>query len=279
LKRACGRPAKNEGKRKPRFSLAAVEKGQDGLFRQLSRREICMNPKRQTFGERLQDVIDKHAGGVVRRFAQAIGVNHQAVHNWITEQSLPGSKALVSLWNVYRVDPLWLLTGTQSIQGAVVLRVSSPAEEADLESEMERDQYVPVPLLADTAAAKSPHEAAAEDIEDFVVVRAAWATRPERLTCARVKGNQLAPMLPAGSLVAIDHGYREADKLHGKLVAFRHGAGVAVRWCHSRAGDAVLGLTGEPPTRQRGDALLFTGEAAASCVVGRIVWWWAEPPK
>ncbi|MDP8224092.1 MAG: S24 family peptidase [Candidatus Lernaella stagnicola] len=237
--------------------------------------------RQKSFGQRLHDVIQTHAGGVVRRFAQAIGVNHQAVHNWLSEESLPNAKALVSLWNVYRVDPLWLLTGEQSIHGPVVLRVA-PASEAyaqtedALEGDLERERFVPIPLLSKEKAAGTPREISANDIEDFVVIHTDWAPRPEMLTCVRVEDDAMQPVLAKGSIVAVDHGKRDPKRLNGKLCAFRVPGGVAVRWCHFRDIDYVVGYPENRAAIKRGAMVISTGEEAADCLVGQVVWWWGR---
>ncbi len=242
--------------------------------------------RKKTFGQRLQETIDNHAGGVVRRFALALGVNHQAVHNWLAEDSLPNAKALVSLWNVYRVDPLWLLTGEQSIHGPVVLRVAVPTQAegddalaANLNGELERERFVPVPLLSGKKAGVSPREVSARDIEDFVVIHTDWVPRPEMITCVRIADDAMAPILTKDSIVAIDHGKRDPKKLNGKLAAFRVDGGVTVKWCQYRNGELIVGYPENREAVKRGGLIVCQGEKAADCLVGQIVWWWGRPSK
>lgn len=232
-------------------------------------------PPRKSFAERLQSVIDRHAGGVVRRFAQAIGVNHQAVHNWQAETSLPGAKALVALWNVYRVDPLWLLTGEQRIAGSVVLQVAPPVTDGD---EIEPERFVTLPVLAPDRAARRPPEVTGRDIADYAVVYADWAPQPEQITCVRAPDDQLAPVIPKGSIAAIDHRQRDPKKLHGKIVALRKNGGVTLARCHVAAPDLVLGLP-ENPARRGARTITLRDDQIAADLIGRVVWWLAAPGK
>lgn len=238
-----------------------------------------MPKKKKSFTERLQELIDRHAGGVVRRFATAVGVHHQTVHNWLDGEKQPNAKALVAIWNVYRIDPLWLLTGEQRIRGPVLLQVTAPrasdaaAGENDLlEESVAGDRFIAAPLLSGPNAARSPHEIRAEDIEDFAVVYADWAPQPEMITAARLEDDAMAPILNPGSVVAIDHSRNQPHKLDGRLVAFRQGGGVAIRWCKFVAPDLVLGL----PENHRGVTLVFRGEKAKDCLVGGVAWWWGR---
>jgi len=238
-----------------------------------------MPKKKKSFTERLQELIDRHAGGVVRRFATAVGVHHQTVHNWLDGEKQPNAKALIAIWNVYRIDPLWLLTGEQRIRGPVVLQVASPqpsgaTEGADdlLEETLAEDRFIAAPLLAGPNAARSPREIRAQDIEDFAVVYAAWAPQPEMITAARLEDDAMTPILNRGSVVAVDHGRNQPQKLDGQMAAFRQGGGVAIRWCKFVAPDLVLGM----PENHQGSTLVFRGEKAKDCLVGRVAWWWGR---
>jgi transcriptional regulator with XRE-family HTH domain len=240
---------------------------------------------RQTLAERLAGLIDKHAGGVVRRFAQAIGVNHQAVHNWLAGERQPNAKALVAIWQVYRVDPLWLLTGAPSIQAPVVLRVAPPrvgkadrqATAEALETELERERFMAVPLLTEKRVAAHPREVRPPDIEDFVAVHADWLPTPEMTTCVRVPDDAMAPILSAGAIVAVDHGQREAKRLDGAMAAFRVGEAVAIRWCRLAAPDLLLGLPENRAGSDRAGVLIYHGHDIADALLGRVVGWWGRP--
>jgi phage repressor protein C with HTH and peptisase S24 domain len=230
-----------------------------------------------TFPARLADLIESRAGGVVRRFAQAIGVNHQAVHNWLDGARQPGAKALTAIWRVYRVDPLWLLTGEAGVQGPVVLRVAAPARgraKPDLgrfAAELEDERFVALPLAAAGAAGASPRDLRPQDIADYVVARADWLPHPETVTCVRVVDDAMAPRLPRGAIVAIDHAERDAQKLDGRLVAMRHGGAVAIRICRLAEPGLVIGLT----ENAAAPAMVFPAAATRDGIVGAVVGWWA----
>jgi phage repressor protein C with HTH and peptisase S24 domain len=211
-----------------------------------------------------------------------VGVNHQAVHNWLEGTRQPGAKALTAIWRVYRVDPLWLLTGETGVQGPVVLRVSPPSVPKPalthaaefLDNEVERDRFVSVPLLSDAIAAGSPREIRPQDIEDFAIIYADWLPAPEMVTCVRISGESMAPILTEGSIVAIDHSQRDARKLDGKMVAFRQDGGASVKWCKHHSPELVMGLPENKETMDSGGLLVFQGDEVNECIVGRVVWWW-----
>lgn len=244
-----------------------------------------MNPETGNFPARLQEEIDRQAGGVVRRFAREINVNQQAVHNWLAGERLPGAKALAAMWDTYRIDPLWLLTGERRGHGPVTLRIAPPAVPpgarrqtgAFLAEEIGRDRFVSVPLLADRIAAGRPREVSPADIEDFAIIYADWLPHPDEVTCVRVAGDSMSPILTDGAIVAIDHRQRDPRALNGKMVAFRQDGGASVKWCRYVSPDLVMGLPENKETMESGGLLVFKNEDVNDCLVGRVVWWWGLP--
>ncbi len=240
--------------------------------------------KQKVIADRLQAAIERHSSGVVRAFAQAINANPQAVHNWLQGRSLPGAAALLAMWRVYRIDPLWLLAGEQPARGTLTLGVAAPAVPPTgrrkagelVGEEIRRDRFVTVPLLADAIAGGSPREVRVEDIEDYAVIHADWCPHPERVTCLRVQGDSMAPILTAGSIVAVDHGQRDPRRLDGQMVAFRQGNGASVKWCRVVSRNLVMGLPENKASLAADTLLLFRDDEVDDCVVGRILWWWGR---
>jgi phage repressor protein C with HTH and peptisase S24 domain len=241
--------------------------------------------KPQSTSDRLQAVIERHAGGVVRRFAQAIAANQQTVHHWLQGRALPGAAALIAMWKAFRIDPLWLLTGQQRVRGPVTLDVTPPAapvtgrrKAADfLQEEIRRDRFVTVPLLADAIAGGRPREIRIEDVEDYAVIHADWCPHPEQVTCVRMRGDSMSPILADGSIIAIDHSRRDPLALDGKMVAFRQGNGASVKWCKVVSRNFVMGLPENKESIAEDTLLLFRDDEVDDCVIGRILWWWGRP--
>ena len=264
-----------------------------------------------TFSDRLKNEIERHAGGVVRTFARAIGSNHQAVHNWLNEERWPSASALMQMWHVYKIDPLWLLTGEKQKRGPVHLGVSPPPtpangrEAADREvadfvaeeirrdhwlpafaltsgaadfvaEEIRRDRFVTVPLLADAIAGGRPRAIKTTDIEDYVVIHADWCPNPEETTCVRVRGDSMSPILTEGSIVAIDHHRVDPAALDGKMAAFRQGDGASIKWCKVVSNELVMGLPENKEFTTEDDLLMFRGKEVDNCVIGAVLWWWGR---
>jgi len=241
--------------------------------------------KNKGFAERLRMMIDRHSEGVVRRFAADIQTNHQAVFNWLAGERLPGAKSLEAMWTTFGIDPLWLLTGEHRTRGPVTLGVAAPQVPAQAKKEnaafvaeeVRRDRFVTVPLLADAIAGGSPRRVNADDIEDYALIHADWCPHPEHVTCVRVRGDSMSPILTDGSIVAIDHGRRNPKQLDGKMVAFRQGDGASVKWCKVVSKDLVMGLPENKDSLAADSLLLFQGDDIDDCIIGCVLWWWGRP--
>ena len=199
-----------------------------------------------------------------------------AVHNWLEGARQPGAKALTAIWRVYRVDPLWLLTGEAGVQGPVVLRVAAPvrgrgkAELGRFAAELEDERFIALPLAAAAAAAASPRELRPQDIADYMVARADWLSLPETVTCLRVIDDAMAPRLPLGAIVAVTMpNATPANSTAGWSPCGTAGA-VVIRICRLAEPGLVIGLS----ENAAAPAIVFQASAARDYIIGVVAWWW-----
>ena len=150
------------------------------------------------------------------------------------------------------------------------LRLIAPAQWADRFRALEGlDHYVPIPLLKDAAAAGSPREISEADIDGYALIHYAWCPNPSNLTCVRVRGDSMAPILHDDAIVAIDHTQRDPLLLHQKMVAARHEGGVTIKWLE-RLPDATLRLV--PENKHHPTTPL--PRTPDNPVIGLVAWWW-----
>jgi transcriptional regulator with XRE-family HTH domain len=135
------------------------------------------------------------------------------------------------------------------------------------------ENYIPIPVLADRAAARSPAEIKEDDIAGYVVIHKGWCRKAEDCTCARVIDDSMDPILKNGSIVAIDHGQKKPGDLDGKMVAFRRGESLTIRWLKLVSETLFVAY---PENRNSKDFSLFTGDEIYRAIIGRIEWWWAR---
>jgi len=91
------------------------------------------------------------------------------------------------------------------------------------------DEYVSVPLLSDAAAAGSPTEIDEDHVEGRCVIYRGALRNPDHTTCVWVRGDSMQPVLPNGSIVAVNHARTDIADLDGKIVAAYHEEGVTIK--------------------------------------------------
>jgi transcriptional regulator with XRE-family HTH domain len=64
----------------------------------------------QTLGERLK-FIQKKIGKTLPEFSQSLGISRDSLINYQQNRTSPDSRILSTLYEIYRVNPTWLLIG------------------------------------------------------------------------------------------------------------------------------------------------------------------------
>lgn len=100
--------------------------------------------------------------------------------------------------------------------------------------------YVAMPLLSDRAAAGDPAAVDEREIEDVVLLSAKVIRSAGTYTALRIRGDSMAPLIPDGALIAVNHERRDPRHLEGKIVVARVGEGVTVKWLRSQHGQLML---------------------------------------
>jgi transcriptional regulator with XRE-family HTH domain len=85
----------------------------------------------QTLGERLK-FIQKKSGKTLPEFSQSIGISRDSLINYQQNRTHPDSRILSTLYEIYRVNPTWLLVGK-----------GEPFVEIDREGEDSRRDKIP----------------------------------------------------------------------------------------------------------------------------------------
>ena len=82
------------------------------------------------------------------------------------------------------------------------------------------------------------------------------------------------PILPAGSIVAIDRSLNDPTQLHGRIVAACPDGEAMIRWLEVSGRHVIL-----RPNQQGRDYPLIpvdTGDSGAGFVIGQVVWSWSR---
>ena len=149
------------------------------------------------------------------------------------------------------------------------VRVIASADLADRFRALEGlNDFVPIPLLKDAAAAGSPREISDADLDGYALLHYSSCPNPADFTCIRVRGDSMAPILHDGALVAIDHSQRDPLALNQKMVAARTADGVVVKWLE-RSPDGLLRLVSE----NKSHPPIELPRTHTNPILGLIAWW------
>ena len=217
-------------------------------------------------------------------FANKVGSNQGYVSRVERAEINPSIKYLVGVASYKKIPVDLILFGDWQGEARVLrfaedrvpygmsapeLKVVSRRELDDLER---WEAFVSIPLVRDEAAAGPPRAVADDEIEGFCLVYESWAKRPEDYICVRVKGDSMEPILPDGSIVAINLKNRAPGRLKGKIVAARHGGGVTVKELRrSESGEDWLLV----PYNKEHSPIVIKAEED-NPIIGKVAWWWAK---
>lgn len=139
------------------------------------------SPTKRGIGARITQIRSRITQG---RFADSLGIHKNTLLRYEKEERLPDSEVLTRLYELYRVDLAWLLTGESTLP--VANDSGFPGE------------YVPVSLYSamDTGI----------DARRLITVKRSWVksqfqVEPEDLRILYVEGESMKPTLSPGDLV------------------------------------------------------------------------------
>ena len=198
----------------------------------------------------------------------------------------------LAIEHCYGVNHLWLKTGEgeaflkgggaagptahlRAAEGAgrpVIITDRSELERLD---ELEgRDRFHAVPYLRDAAAAGKG--LLVEDaVEGYCLIHERVAPRPENLRCLRVSGDSMSPLLPDGSIVAVDITLNNLRVVDGKIVCARtEDDEIIIKRLRVQGRYALL--FSESENQDRYPPLVLDLNRDKEVIVGQVVWAWVD---
>lgn len=110
------------------------------------------------------------------------------------------------------------------------------------------------------------------NIDDYVWVEAAACPHPEATSCMSIVGDSMEPILPDGTVVAIDASIRRLDVLVERMVAVRDpdDAGVTIKTLMLHGDRAVF----RAANRAHPDLIIPAARVEdEGLIVGKVIWW------
>lgn len=208
----------------------------------------------------------------LRIFARELDISPSALGNY-ERGRIPSMEFICNLSLRKNVSADWLLTGVErpSNSPKVNLKIVTSDEIKQHFNHIESmENYVTIRLLSDSAAAGNPSCINENDIEGYAVTYRAWCKNPEMTTCVRVHGDSMSPLLPDGSIVAINHQERNPNELRGKIVAALVDDGVTIKYFDYTENHFIF----YPENKQY--APIFLERGHNNVIIGKVDWFWGR---
>lgn len=236
-----------------------------------------------------QELFGEHGGP---ELARRLNLPARTWYNYETGVTVP-AEVLLSFIDQTGTNPVWLLTG----QGPKYRRGLEDMVLADLSPEdlirrgLEKLEQEPNEVVF-----VAPENLSGEDASDFVAVDLVplaslgskgptrpeghilayrqWIPHPRETVAVQLKDDAMHPILPAGSVVAVDRAVRDPRLLQGKLVAAVPDGRPMICWLEMSGRHLIL--RPNQPSREHPMVPVDLEDHAESPIVGQVVWSWSR---
>jgi SOS-response transcriptional repressor LexA len=113
----------------------------------------------------------------------------------------------------------------------------------------------------------------ASNAEGYVLAYRQWLPNPSETIGVRLVDDAMHPILPAGSIVAIDRSVVDPAQLHGKIVAACPDDSPMIRWLEV-SGRHIILRPNQPSREFPLIPIEFDGHQ--SLIIGQVVWSWSR---
>ncbi len=237
-----------------------------------------------------QELFGEHGGP---ELARRLNLPARTWYNYETGVTVP-AEVLLAFIDQTGANPVWLLSGEgdryrreasaealselspiQLIRRGLEKLEQQPSEVLMMSAENlpgdSTSEFVAVGLISldDLLTAHATTERA----EGHILAYREWLPHPKETVAVRLEDDAMYPILPTGSVVAVDRSLTDPERLQGKMVAAAPNGVAIIRW---------LDLSGRHlifrPNQPGRDFPLIPIEhnpAESSPILGQIVWSWS----
>jgi SOS-response transcriptional repressor LexA len=231
-------------------------------------------------------------------FGSAFHCSAMAVSRWERGVSEPPSHIYIEMGNLAG-DPLcWYFWGRAGLSREDLLRVVPQLQGrlrrarlphleivaagggAKIRKTKTKLQLVGIPLLKSVAAAHGEKIAGDGDdllqdapVESMIAAPKDWCPNPLSISCLRVRGNSMSPLILDGYIVAVDSSQTQIDDLGGKIViAWHRDKGLTVSRLNRFDHTVVL-----QSENANYESVTLSGKHKWK-IVAKVLWWIGKAP-
>jgi len=238
-----------------------------------------------------QELFGEHGGP---ELARRLNLPARTWYNYETGVTVP-AEVLLTFIDQTGANPLWLLSGDgpklRRAQDEVVLSELSPIEliRRGLEK-LEREPQDVVIVAPDNLPGEAMSEFVAVSLvpmkelnrkpnepvhgEGYIMAYRQWLPNPLETVGVRLEDDAMDPILPSGSIVAIDRSVTDPQQLQGRLVAACPDKLPMIRWLDISGRHVIL--RPNQPSREHPLIPVEIDEQAEGLVIGQVVWSWSR---
>jgi len=248
--------------------------------------KIRVNVKAQISGrlrEVRQELFGEHGGP---ELARRLNLPARTWYNYETGVTVPG-EVLLAFMEQTGTNPIWLLNG----EGPKYRRGLEDTVLADLTpEELIRRGLEKLEQEPNDVVIVAPENLPGENMSDFVAVMLVpfadlgrktfsadrhWLAHPRDTIAVRLDDNAMHPILPTGSVVAVDRATHDPRRLQGRLVAAVVEGKPMIRWLEVSGRHLIL--RPNYPTREHPlIPVELDGDQTTGPIVGQVVWSWSR---
>ena len=238
-----------------------------------------------------QELFGEHGGP---ELARRLDLPPRTWYNYETGVTVP-AEVLLGFIDQTGINPLWLLTGQgpryrKNLEDAVladwtpeelIRRGLEKLEQRPNEVVLVTPENLPaeattdfvavglLPISALTASPPRPNQ-----VEGHILAYRQWIPHPRETVAVRLEDESMHPILPAGSVAAIDRAITDPDALQGRLVAALPNGTPMVRWLEISGRHLIL--RPNQPSRDFPILPVEREKDNSAMILGQVVWSWSR---
>lgn len=239
-----------------------------------------------------QELFGDHGGP---ELARRLNLPARTWYNYETGVTVP-AEVLLAFIDHTGANPLWLLSGEgpkyrggledsvladltpiQLIRRGLEKLEQEPNDVVfvapeNLPNEMMSD-FVAISLVPLGELARRHEPAADSKVEGHILAYRKWLPHPRETVGVRLADEAMAPILPAGSVVAVDRAVTDPDRLQGRMVAAAPDGVPMIRWLDVSGRHLIL--RPNQPTREHPLIPVELEGQPQGLILGQVVWSWS----
>jgi SOS-response transcriptional repressor LexA len=239
-----------------------------------------------------QEIFGEHGGP---ELARRLGLPARTWYNYETGVTVP-AEVLLGFMEETGANSSWLLTGTgpkyrQNVEDHILSELSP---EQLIRRGLEKLEQRPNELVL-VAPDNLPGEASsdfvavglvplsalgepaipAHQVQGHILAYRQWIPHPRETVAVRLEDDAMHPILPEGSVAAVDRAVRDPRLLQGRLVAARPEGVPVIRWLEL-SGKHLIFRTNGPAADFPIIPVEWNGRDPKDLIIGQVVWSWSK---